>query len=311
MDLTDRIGRRMTLKDLHVFVAVVQAGSMGKAAQRLHSSQPAISRSIAGLEHALGIRLLERTPQGVEPTEYGRALLEGGRGVFDQLRQTLGRIGSLADPATGEVRVGSTVVTAATFVCTVIDRVSRRHRRSSFHLVTAAWEALHAELAERRVDLLITRNFGRSLDSRFDFERLYDESFVVAAGNESPWARRRKVSLRDLLDEPWVLPPPESAISAVAREAFAARGLDYPRATVVALTPEVRMSLLATGRFITLFPASTVRFSARRHEIKVLPVELDTPPVPSGIVTLRDRDISPAARLFIATARDVAKSRAA
>src|SRR3954451_11757418 len=106
MQLSERIGRRMKLQDLHVLMTVVQAGSMGKAAERLHTSQPAISRSIAELEHALGVRLLDRTVQGVVPTEYGRALLDGGAAVFDDLRQAVKRIEFLAAPGAGEVRVG-------------------------------------------------------------------------------------------------------------------------------------------------------------------------------------------------------------
>ena len=81
MQLSDRIGRRMKLQDLHVLMTVVQAGSMGKAARRLNTTQPTISRSIAELEHALGVRLLDRHRQGVEPTEYGRALLDCGVAV--------------------------------------------------------------------------------------------------------------------------------------------------------------------------------------------------------------------------------------
>lgn len=308
MELRDRIGRRMKLQDLHVLMTVVEAGSMGKAAQRLHTSQPAISRSIAGLEHTFGVRLLERTAQGVEPTEYGRALLDGGVAVFDDLQQAVRKMEFLADPTAGELRVGSTVFTAASFVTAIIDRLSRRHPKMTFQLVTAAWEGLHRELSERNVELLITRQFGPGPDERLDFEFLFDEAFVVAAGASSPWARRRKVELRDLVNESWVLPPPESAISAIARQAFAASGLDYPRATAITLTPEVRMSLLATGRFITIFPASTVRFSARRSEIKVLPVKLPVDRVPSGIVTLRNRSLSPVARLFIDAARAVAKT---
>jgi len=86
MQLSDRIGRRMKLQDLHVLMTVVQAGTMGKAAQRLNTTQPNISRSIADLEHALGVRLLDRHRQGIEPTEYGRALLDCGVAVFDDLR---------------------------------------------------------------------------------------------------------------------------------------------------------------------------------------------------------------------------------
>src|SRR3979490_361121 len=92
MQLSDRIGRRMKLQDLHVLMTVVQEGSMGKAAERLNTVQPAVSRSIAELEHALGVRLLDRHRQGVEPTECGRALLECGAAVFDDLRQGVKKI---------------------------------------------------------------------------------------------------------------------------------------------------------------------------------------------------------------------------
>src|SRR5258708_18981164 len=88
MQVSDRIGRRMKLHDLHVLMAVVQAGSMNKAAALLNTGQSAISRSIAELEHAVGVRLLDRNPRGVEPTQYGRALLDGGAAGFDYPRPT-------------------------------------------------------------------------------------------------------------------------------------------------------------------------------------------------------------------------------
>jgi DNA-binding transcriptional LysR family regulator len=112
MQLSDRIGRRLKLQDLHVLMTVVQAGSMGKAAERLNTVQPSISRSIAELEHALGVRLLDRHRQGIEPTEYGRALLDCGVAVFDDLRQGVKNIEFLADPAAGEVRIGNLPVSS-------------------------------------------------------------------------------------------------------------------------------------------------------------------------------------------------------
>ena len=126
MQFSDRIGRRLKLQDLHVLMTVVQAGTMGKAAQRLNTTQPNISRSIADLEHALGVRLLDRHRQGIEPTEYGRALLDCGVAVFDDLRQGVKNIEFLANPATGEVRIGSSAFLAGTFISAVITRLSRR-----------------------------------------------------------------------------------------------------------------------------------------------------------------------------------------
>jgi DNA-binding transcriptional LysR family regulator len=311
MQLSDRIGRLMKLQGLHVLMTVVQAGSMGKAAERLNTSQPNVSRSIAELEHALGVRLLDRHRQGIEPTEYGRALLDCGVAVFDDLRQGVKNIEFLADPTAGEVRIGSVAALAASVVSAVIDRLSRRFPRMVFHVVTADTETLHRELTGRNVDLLIARRLGRLFsEEQFGFEALYDDSHVIAAGTKSPWVRRRRIELAELATEPWVLPPPESGIGPVHVEAFRASGLDYPRSTVVASSPEVRMSLLATGRFLTIFPTSVLRFSTNRLELKILPVELPLARVPTGIVTLKNRTLSPVAGLFIEHTREVAKPMA-
>ena len=307
MQLSDRIGRRLKLHDLHVLMAVVQAGSMKKAATLLNTGQSAISRSIAELERTIGVRLLDRNPQGVEPTGYGRALLDGGAAAFDGLRQAVENIEFLADPAAGEVRIGSSALLAASFVTGLIDRLSRRYPRLVFHLVTGYLDTLHRELSERNVDLLIERRVGAVADERLDFEFLFDESFVVAVSAQNPLVRRRRIHLADLANEPWVLPPPGSVIGSIVTDAFRASGLDYPRAIVVTDSPQVRVNLLATGRFVTIFPASALRFPTRRSELKVLPVELPMASVRNGIVTLKNRTLSPVAQLFIDHAREVAK----
>src|SRR3977135_1296010 len=98
MDWTERIGRRIKLRDLHILLAVARTGSMGKAAADLAVSQPVVSKAISHLEHALGLRLLDRSPQGVEPTMYGRALLKWSVAVFDELKQSVRDIESLGGP---------------------------------------------------------------------------------------------------------------------------------------------------------------------------------------------------------------------
>src|SRR4030081_2124997 len=123
MQVSDRIGRRMKLHDLHVLMAVVQAGSMNKAAALLNTGQSAISRSIAELERTIGVRLLDRSRQGVEPTEYGRALLDGGAAVFDDLRQAVQNIEFLIDPTVGHVRVGGNEATSAGLLPAVFARL--------------------------------------------------------------------------------------------------------------------------------------------------------------------------------------------
>jgi DNA-binding transcriptional LysR family regulator len=307
MQLSDRIGRRMKLQDLHVLVTVMQAGSMGKAAQSLNISQPAVSRSIAELEHALGVRLLDRRRQGIEPTKFGRALLDCGVAVFDDLRQGVKNIEFLADPTTGHVGIGSTLTSADSFIAAVIDRLSRRYPRMDFHVVPAGPDMLIRELNARSIDLVITRGGGLFRDEQFGFETLYDDALVVLAGVKNPLARRRRIELAELVNEPWALPAPETAVTEAAMEAFRASGLECPHATLVTNSPELRIHLLATGRFLTIAASS---FRTRRPEVKVLPVEPPMARMPVGIVTLKNRTLSPVAKLFIEHAHEVAKARA-
>src|SRR5215510_14877040 len=306
MQLSDRIGRRIKLHDIHVLMAVAQAGSMNKAAALLNTTQSAISRSIADLESEIGAQLLDRTSQGVVPTACGRALLDGGAVLFDDLRQTVKSIEFLTDPTAGELRIGCNPFLAASLVSAVVERLSRRYPRIAFHVMAEQVDTLHRDLHERKVDLLIARKFGSLADEHLSFEFLFDDSFVVAAGARSPWARQRRIKLAELADELWTLPA-GGEIASVARAAFRVHGLDYPCVTMATEFREARMNLLATGRFLTIFPASSLRFPPRPQEIKVLPVELSKVRMPIGIFTLKSRTLSPVAQLFLDCVREVAK----
>src|SRR5216684_3623278 len=129
IDWESQIGRRLKLRDLHVFSTVVERGSMAKAAQHLGVSQPAVSEVIADLEHALGVRLLDRSPQGIEPTIYASALLKRSRVAFDELKQGIRDIESLADPAVGELWIGCPESISSSILPVIIQRVSQQYPR--------------------------------------------------------------------------------------------------------------------------------------------------------------------------------------
>jgi DNA-binding transcriptional LysR family regulator len=175
-----------------------------------------------------------------------------------------------------------------------------------FRIVAGSIRTLHRELTERNVDILVTRRFGPITDDQFDFGPLFDDSYSGVVGAQNPWARRRKVELAELMSEPWVLPLPDGPLGSVAMEAFHDSGLDYPHTAVIG-PAEVRASLLATGRFISIVPNSGLIFSTRRTELKVLPVKHPFSSVPVGIVTLKNRTISPVANLFLESCRELVK----
>ena len=192
VDWTYRIGRRIKLRDLHILLAVAKSGSMGKAAAQLAISQPVISKAISDLEYEVGVPLLDRGPQGVEPTAHGRALLKCGIAVFDDLRLGVKELEFLSDPAAGELRIGCTEAGATGFVPAVIDRLSRKFARVTFHVLTADAAALTArELPERNIELAIGATPGHTPGTEIETEVLFNDRQVVMAGAKSKWVRAR------------------------------------------------------------------------------------------------------------------------
>ena len=307
MDETERIERRLKLHDLRVLMSVVDEGSMAKAAERLATSQPAVSRTIADLEHSLSVRLLDRGPRGVVPTPYGRALIKRSVTVFDELRQGVKDLEFLADPTAGEVRIAAPMIMAAGLVPAVIDRLTRRHPRVVCHLTV---DMTYRALEEREVDLVITQiGLGAADHMEVEAELLYADRLFVVAATKNPWSRRRRISLADLMNEPWTLPPPDMP-GMVHAEVFRAAGLGLPAATVVIASGIARIALVAEGRFLTLAAESVFRFASRNMAIKALPIDVPDIRIPVGIVTLKNRTLTPVAQLFIDCAREIARPMA-
>src|SRR5450432_4130047 len=193
-------------------MAVAASGSMVKAAQSLAISQPVVSKAIADLEHTVGVRLLDRSPHGIEPTMYGRALLDSGVAAFDDLRRGVKQIEFLAAPTAGEIRIGCGEVYAAGLLPAIIEQLRDRYPRIVCHIdqATTASSLDFRELRERRVDLVLGRIPDPFENEEMSAETLYREQIFVVAGKRSKWARRRKIDLAELLDEAWLMVPPNT-----------------------------------------------------------------------------------------------------
>ena len=306
MEWTERIGRRLKLRDLHILLVTTKTGSMGKAAAELSVSQPVVSKAISNLENAVGVRLLERSAHGVEPTLYGAALLKWGLAVFDDLRQAVKELEFLTNPTAGEVRIGSTEPLAAGFVAAVIERLSKRRPRLIFNVVPADRNNLvKRELRQRNVDLVVTSTYGLTPEDDTNVEVLFNDRHVVVASAQCKWARRRTIALTDLIDELWVLPPPDSIPGAEVAEVFRANGVEPPLARVVSFSIPLHHHLLATRRFVTMLPQSMLRVG-KGLPLRSLPIRLSARLRPTGIITLKNRTLGPVAELFMDCARKVA-----
>ena len=308
-DTGSHIGRRLKLRDLQILVSVAQHGSMAKAATHLATTQPTVSQAIADLEDAVGVRLFDRSTQGVVPTVFGDILLKCGAEAFDALKQGMRDIEFLATSGAGDVWVGCAEPFLHGFLPAVIQRLAKRHPKIIVHAADVnPAENVHY-LKERKLDLIIGRSALANRDDDLHSETLFEESFTVVTGAQSPWARRRKVKLSELMDEAWLYGEPGNATQARISEAIVRKTGRLPRVATYTTSMNLRLALLASGNYISCIPSSVYRYGAEIKPLKALPVDLDLK-LPVAIYTLKNRTLSPAVKLFIETAREVAKTMA-
>ena len=301
-----QIGRRISLRHLHIFMTVAQRGSMAQAAAHLGVSQPAVSEVIADLEQTLGVPLFERSTRGVKPTVYARAMMDRSIAAFDEIKQGLRTLEHLADPTAGELWIGCIETVAVLMLPPILQAFMERYPRAVVHVTRlSSARPEFRELSERQLDLVIARTPEPASDtSELVMQPLFDDRLVVAASAHGRWARRRKLELGYLVDEPWLLTAPDCWIHTGIKEAFRTRGLKTPQIRLITQSMPLRMSLVAAGPYITAFPGSHRSIEADRWSVKILPIDLPDCLFPLAAITVKNRRLNPIAQHFIAHLRD-------
>lgn len=247
IDWESQIGRRLRLRDLFVFSTVVRLGSMGKAAQELGVSQPAVSEVIADLEHALAVRLLDRGPQGVGVTAYGAALERRSLAAFDELKQGIKDIAFISDPTVGEVRIGCPESISAAILQPIIETFAQQYPGVLLDVDTVNTLSFAQQLRDRNLDVVLARGGWPLEDPRlvtdFNVETLYDDELVIAAASSSRWARRRKVDIAELRGERWILTSSDRWNYQIIANAFQRSGVEMPKIGIKTLSVHLRANM--------------------------------------------------------------------
>jgi DNA-binding transcriptional LysR family regulator len=305
-DRSDTTSRRIKLRQLNVLVAVAQWGSMAKAAEHLAISQPVVSKAIAELEQVLGVRLFDRVPSGVEPTPHGRALLKRSVAIFDDLRTSVSELETLSDPTVGELRIGCEENLSTGLLPTLIDGLTQRYPKLLFDVALGDPATLQQrDLLNRRVELAIMRIAIADLDQALEASILCHDRMWVVAGMNNPWARRRKLTLADLVNERWCLPPPDHPVGALVIEAFNSLGLKPPQRGVSVGSALCTSNLVAQDHYLGVLGDIFLHFNPPSVRLKVLPINFPVTAPPISVITLKGRTLSPAAQLFLDFTRRV------
>ena len=306
MDWDERIGRRLTLRDLRILSTAVDLGSVSKAAAHLRVSQPAISKTIAQLERAVGAELVRRSPRGIQPTDQGNALLARSRAAFRELQYGIEAMDGQTQPSTGEIRIACNQVALSGIVPTVINRLHARRPGVTFHVVPAQTFADQIIALENdQAELVIGRLATSVTSDHLQVAVLFQDQFLVVAGAGSHWIHGQTVQLADLMNEPWTFPAPDTATGKLVIQRFRASGLDLPKISVITSSMQLHLRLVRDSGFLAFFPGSLARSIPDLRVLGVPSEKGDAQPI--GILTLKYRTLSPLARLFIDEAQAAAK----
>jgi DNA-binding transcriptional LysR family regulator len=309
-DRIGRLARRVKLRDMRVFHAVAQAGSMAKAASQLAVAQPVVSKTIKALEQSLGVRLFDRSSTGIELTGYGQVLLTKTYVVFAEIEKAIEGIESLKDPTIGEVRIASPESMTIGLLPLIIDRFSAAYPGASLQVLQANTFPLDFQiLRERKVDMMLGRITQQFKELDLEAEVLFQEQLVAVVGRRHALARKRLVRLSELLDANWILAPAETAAGTLWAEAFHALDLPLPKVAISTFSMNLRNSLIASGRYVTMMPRSVWQFTAKNSSAVMLPMKLELQPAPVAIVTVKGRSLSPMVTRFADAIRRECKAQ--
>jgi DNA-binding transcriptional LysR family regulator len=299
---------RSHLKTRHL-VLLVELGrqcSIMHAAQAANLTQPAASKLLSELEHALGVPLFERLPRGVVPTRYGEVLIRRAGASLAEMDAAHQEIMELISGLTGRVAVGTVMTPSISLLPEAVQLLKTKHSRVHISIDVDASKALVARLRAGELDLVIGRILDAESAAELNFEPLTDEphSLIVRAGH--PLMNTPNLRLENLVKEGWIVPPAGSILRDRLTALFISQGLDQPVETVETNALPMITNLLIGSDMMVALPEELVRPYLDIGLLKVLPYELGLRMDWFGIVTRKHHQLSPGAQAMLITLREVA-----
>jgi DNA-binding transcriptional LysR family regulator len=260
-------------RQLRAFLAIVEAGSLGMAAEVLHVTQPALSRIVHRLEAQLGVPLFERRSTGMELTNYGEALLPHATVLAAEGTRALEQINSLRGLGQGTLRIGSVASAAIMVLPPVVERILTRWPNLHVQITEAVEDILETALTNNSIDVVISGPLRESEEIMKDSEHTFTDRYAVISAATHPLRKRSELSLGDLEHERWVMPPEEAEPRKQFVALAAKLGAAPPRVAVETRYPAVIKALVARTKFLGWLPEPLFSAEESAGLIKRLPVK--------------------------------------
>jgi DNA-binding transcriptional LysR family regulator len=253
-------------RKLHHFIAAVETGSVLSAAERVHLSQPALSRSIRGLEASVGVPLLERHPRGVRPTVYGEVLLRHALLLRSQVRLALSEIDALREGREGHLRIG-VAPSFQRILPAAVARLLTIRPQLTFDFFEGTYDVVAKQLLAGDLEAAFTLFPAGEPEEGLVLQPLLASEFRVVMGASHAFARRRRARLRDLAAVPWVMVSRPWSLLVGVREIFHRAGVMPPAKCVETDSVPIVKELLRSGGFVALLPREIVEEEVQAGEL--------------------------------------------
>ena len=307
---SDRFVRsHLKTRHLVLLVELGRHGSIMHAAQAAHLTQPAASKLLGELEHALGVQLFERLPRGVAPTWYGAILIRRAGAALAEMDAAHQEVMELLSGLRGRVDVGAVLTPSTSIVPEAVVRLKTRHSRVHISVMVETSKILVQRLRAGELDLAIGRIHDTEAAAELRFEPLTDEPHSLLARVGHPLSERNNLSLAELSTQGWILPPQGSILRDRLTALFLAQGLEQPVETVETSALPVIAKLLTVSDMVVALPLELVQPYIDTGVLTALPFDLGLRMDMYGIITRRGHQLSPGAEAMHTMLREVAAER--
>jgi DNA-binding transcriptional LysR family regulator len=302
---------RSHLKTRHLVLLVElgRHGSILRAAEAANLTQPAASKLLAELEHALGVQLFERLPRGVEPTWYGEVLIRRAGAALSEMDAAHQEVMELLSGLSGRVALGTVMTPSTGLVPEAIKLLKTRHAKVHVAISVDTSKVLTDRLRSGELDVVIGRILDTKSAAELNFEPLTDEPHSLIASADHPLAKCENLQLKDLIQEGWILPPNGSILRDRLTALFLSHGLGQPAETIETVALSVITNLLIGSNMIVALPEELVRTYLDTGLLTVLPYALSLRMDMYGIVTRKGHRLSPGADAMLTALHDIAAQR--
>jgi len=309
------ITRKFRLRHVELIAEVYAARSILKASRRLNLSQPTVTKALQDIESTLGVKLFQRTNRGIEPTPYGEIFARHAKVVLAQLRHAAEELESLRAGYSGKVTVGTLLAAAASILPDAIALLKKERPGVAISVSVGTYDILMPALLAGDLDMVLGRLPEEGRSGALIYEEFYAEPVCLVTRRGHPLTRKRRLSLRDLTGEPWLLPLPETALRRQVERAFVDAGVPLPRNVIESVSILTNRVLLRKSDSIAVMPYHVALDDVEQGLLAILPVKLKSIESPVGAIFRAPGELPPAATAFLAclrlAAQDVPKPRLA